>query len=220
MEQVRVGVIGGSGLYSIEGLTNVETVWPDTPYGKPSDEIVVGDLEKVRVAFLPRHGRGHTISPSELPARANIWALKSLGVTHILSISAVGSLCEELAPRQIVIPDQIIDRTKGVRPASFFGEGIVAHIAFAEPFCPVLSEIVYQAGIQVQAPMHRGGTMVVMEGPQFSTKSESHFYRQIGGDLIGMTALPEAKLRAKPRSATARWQWSPTMIAGTRAKNR
>ncbi|NLX37045.1 MAG: S-methyl-5'-thioadenosine phosphorylase [Chloroflexi bacterium] len=194
MEQVRVGVIGGSGLYSIEGLTNVETVWPDTPYGKPSDEIVVGDLEKVRVAFLPRHGRGHTISPSELPARANIWALKSLGVTHILSISAVGSLCEELAPRQIVIPDQIIDRTKGVRPASFFGEGIVAHIAFAEPFCPVLSEIVYQAGIQAQAPMHRGGTMVVMEGPQFSTKSESHFYRQIGGDLIGMTALPEAKL--------------------------
>ncbi len=194
MEQVRVGVIGGSGLYSIEGLTNVETVWPDTPYGKPSDEIVVGDLEKVRVAFLPRHGRGHTISPSELPARANIWALKSLGVTHILSISAVGSLCEELAPRQIVIPDQIIDRTKGVRPASFFGEGIVAHIAFAEPFCPETSAIVAESARRAGANLHVGGTLVVMEGPQFSTKAESHFYRQIGAHLIGMTALPEAKL--------------------------
>ncbi len=194
MEQVRVGVIGGSGLYAMEGLSQVETVRPDTPFGAPSDEIVIGTLEGVRVAFLPRHGRGHRISPSELPAQANIWALKMLGVTHILSISAVGSLRQELAPRQIVIPDQLLDRTKGVRPASFFGQGIVAHISFGEPFCPILSQIVYEAGVEVGANMHRGGTMVVMEGPQFSTKAESLFYRQIGGDLIGMTALPEAKL--------------------------
>jgi len=194
MEQVRVGVIGGSGLYAIEGLSQVEQVYPETPFGYPSDEIVTGDLGGMRVAFLPRHGRGHPISPSELPARANIWALKMMGVTHILSISAVGSLRKELAPRQIVIPDQIIDRTKGVRPASFFGGGIVAHIAFAQPFCPALSELVYQAGIEAGAQIHLGGTMVVMEGPQFSTKAESLFYRQIGGDLIGMTALPEAKL--------------------------
>ncbi|MEN6479445.1 MAG: S-methyl-5'-thioadenosine phosphorylase [Anaerolineales bacterium] len=194
MKPVRVGVIGGSGLYEIEGLTEVETVWPETPYGRPSDEIVIGNLDGVRVAFLPRHGRGHVISPSELPARANIWALKELGVTHILSISAVGSLRQELPPRDIVIPDQIIDRTKGIRPASFFGQGIVVHIAFAEPFCPVLSQIVYQAGLAAGAHMHLGGTMVVMEGPQFSTKAESNMYRQIGGDLIGMTALPEAKL--------------------------
>ncbi|MGI6375585.1 MAG: S-methyl-5'-thioadenosine phosphorylase [Anaerolineae bacterium] len=194
MDQVHVGVIGGSGLYTIEGLADIEAVWPDTPYGKPSDEIVVGKLEGVRVAFLPRHGRGHVLSPSELPARANIWALKTLGVSHIVSISAVGSLREELAPRHIVIPDQIIDRTKGIRPASFFGEGIVAHIGFAEPFCPVLSELVFQAGREAEAMVHLGGTMVVMEGPQFSTKAESNLYRQIGGDLIGMTALPEAKL--------------------------
>jgi 5'-methylthioadenosine phosphorylase len=194
MDHVHVGVIGGSGLYTIEGLADIEAVWPDTPYGKPSDEIVVGKLEGVRVAFLPRHGRGHVLSPSELPARANIWALKTLGVSHIVSISAVGSLREELAPRHIVIPDQIIDRTKGIRPASFFGEGIVAHIGFAEPFCPVLSELVFQAGREAEAMVHLGGTMVVMEGPQFSTKAESNLYRQIGGDLIGMTALPEAKL--------------------------
>lgn len=194
MDHVHVGVIGGSGLYTIEGLADIEAVWPDTPYGKPSDEIIVGKLEGVRVAFLPRHGRGHVLSPSELPARANIWALKMLGVSHIVSISAVGSLREELAPRHIVIPDQIIDRTKGIRPASFFGEGIVAHIGFAEPFCPVLSELVFQAGREAGAMVHLGGTMVVMEGPQFSTKAESNLYRQIGGDLIGMTALPEAKL--------------------------
>lgn len=194
MKPVRVGVIGGSGLYEIEGLTEVETIWPETPYGRPSDEIVIGNLDGTRVAFLPRHGRGHVISPSELPTRANIWALKALGVTHILSISAVGSLRQELPPRDIVIPDQIIDRTKGVRPASFFGQGIVVHIGFAEPFCPVLCQIVYQAGLAAGAHMHLGGTMVVMEGPQFSTKAESNMYRQLGGDLIGMTALPEAKL--------------------------
>ena len=194
MEPVSVGVIGGSGLYEIEGLGDVVRLAVETPFGRPSDEVVVGTLEGIRVAFLPRHGRGHRLSPSELPARANIWALKSLGVTHLLSVSAVGSLRDHLAPRDVVVPDQILDRTKGVRPASFFGEGIVAHIAFAEPYCPVLSEIVFRAAQETGVTVHRGGTMVVMEGPQFSTKAESKFYRQIGGDLIGMTALPEAKL--------------------------
>jgi 5'-methylthioadenosine phosphorylase len=182
-------------LYDIEGLSDIEEVSLETPFGKPSDTIVLGTLEGIRVAFLPRHGRGHRISPSELPARANIWAMKSLGVTHLLSISAVGSLREEMAPRDVVIPDQLLDRTKGVRPATFFGDGVVVHIAFAEPYCPELCRIVYDAARSVQGvTVHQGGTMVVMEGPQFSTRAESHFYRQIGGDLIGMTALPEAKL--------------------------
>jgi 5'-methylthioadenosine phosphorylase len=192
--QAQIGVIGGSGLYDMPGLVNREEVSIDTPFGKPSDSLVLGTLEGVSVAFLPRHGRGHRISPSELPSQANIWAMKTLGVTHLLSISAVGSLREELAPRDVVIPDQIIDRTKGVRPASFFGQGLVVHIAFAEPFCPDLSHLCHQAAIDAGAKAHKGGTMVVMEGPQFSTKAESQLYRQFGGDLIGMTALPEAKL--------------------------
>jgi 5'-methylthioadenosine phosphorylase len=193
--QARIGVIGGSGLYQIEGLTDIEEVSIDTPFGRPSDDIVLGTLSGVRVAFLPRHGRGHRISPSELPSQANVWAMKLLGVTHLLSISAVGSLREELAPRDVVIPDQILDRTKGVRPTTFFGDGVVVHIAFAEPYCPELRQIIYDAAGKVEGvTVHQGGTMVVMEGPQFSTKAESHFYRQIGGDLIGMTALPEAKL--------------------------
>ena len=195
MPEAQVGIIGGSGLYDIEGLSDIETYRPNTPFGEPSDEITLGTLSEVRVAFLPRHGKGHAISPSELPARANIWALKMLGVTHIVSVSAVGSLREHLAPRHIVVPDQLFDRTKGVRPATFFGEGIVAHIAFAEPYCPRLRQIVLAAARDVVgATVHDRGTMVVMEGPQFSTKAESFFYRQIGADLIGMTALPEAKL--------------------------
>jgi len=194
MTEAIVGVIGGSGLYEIEGLTDIQEVFPDTPYGKPSDAIVLGALAGVRVAFLPRHGRGHRFSPSEVPARANIWAMKTLGVTHLLSISAVGSLREHMAPRDVVIPDQILDRTKGIRPATFFGEGIVAHISFAEPYCPELRQIVFGAAREAGATVHDGGVMVVMEGPQFSTKAESFFYRQIGGYLIGMTALPEAKL--------------------------
>lgn len=194
METVQLGVIGGSGLYQMEGLTDVETVSLETPFGKPSDVITLGTLGDVRIAFLPRHGRGHFISPSELPARANIWAFKLLGVTHILSISAVGSLREEIHPRDVVVPDQIFDRTKGIRPSTFFGEGIVAHIAFAEPYCPILRRLVYEAALEVGVRVHNGGTLVVMEGPQFSTKAESFFYRQIGADLIGMTALPEAKL--------------------------
>ena len=194
MAMAKVGVIGGSGLYEIEGMSDLEEVSPETPFGKPSDTIMVGTLSGVRVAFLPRHGRGHRISPSELPARANVWAMKALGVTHLISISAVGSLREGFAPRDIVIPSQLIDRTRGIRPATFFGEGLVAHISFAEPYCPELRHIAYQAAVEVGARTHNGGTLVVMEGPAFSTKAESRFHRQIGGDLIGMTALPEAKL--------------------------
>ncbi|MFO7917002.1 MAG: S-methyl-5'-thioadenosine phosphorylase [Anaerolineae bacterium] len=195
MRDVRVGIIGGSGLYAMEGLANVEEMTVNTPFGPPSDNVVMGDLDGVSAAFLPRHGEGHRISPTELPSRANVWAMRSLGVTHLLSISAVGSLREDFAPRDAVIPDQILDRTKGIRPATFFEDGLVAHIAFAEPYCPEFCNIVYDAAVDLGvATPHRGGTMIVMEGPQFSTKAESSFYRQIGGDIIGMTALPEAKL--------------------------
>lgn len=195
MRHVKVGIIGGSGLYTMEGLTNVEEMTLNTPFGPPSNNIIVGELDGVPTAFLPRHGEGHHISPSELPTRANVWAMKSLGATHLLSVSAVGSLREDLAPRDVVVPDQILDRTKGVRPATFFGDGLVVHIAFAEPYCPELCSIIYDVAAELDlATIHKGGTMIVMEGPQFSTKAESNFYRQIGGDIIGMTALPEAKL--------------------------
>ena len=194
MPTARVGVIGGSGLYQMEGLTEIEEVALNTPFGPPSDRIVIGTLEGIRIAFLPRHGRGHRLSPSEVPSRANIYALKSLGVEHIISVSACGSLREDIAPLDVVIPDQIFDRTKGIRPATFFGEGLVVHISFADPFCPELSGVLTQATEEVGVRYHRGGTMVVIEGPQFSTKAESHLYRQWGADIIGMTALPEAKL--------------------------
>ena len=193
MVEAKVAFIGGSGLYDMEGLTRTEEVDVETPFGAPSDSIVTGELEGTRVAFLPRHGRGHYLSPSEIPARANIYALKSLGVERIVSISAVGSLREEVAPLDLVIPDQLIDRTKG-RPSTFFEEGIVAHVAFADPFCPVLSDVVAQSAQQKQINTHRGGTCVVMEGPQFSTRAESELYRSWGASVIGMTALPEAKL--------------------------
>jgi 5'-methylthioadenosine phosphorylase len=195
VDVAQVGIIGGSGLYEIEGLSDVEIHRAETPFGTPSGEIVVGTLNGVRAAFLPRHGSGHRISPSELPAQANIWALKLLGVRQIVSISAVGSLREHLAPRHVVIPDQLVDRTRGRRPSTFFGQGIVAHIAFGEPYCPVLRKIVGQAAREVMGEaVHEGGTLVVMEGPQFSTRAESLWHRQMGADLIGMTALPEAKL--------------------------
>jgi len=194
MPEASVGVIGGSGLYDMEALADIELLDIDTPFGRPSDAITVGTLAGVRVAFLPRHGKGHRVSPSELPSQANVWAMKAMGVTHLLSFSAVGSLREELAPRDVVIPDQILDRTKGVRPATFFGDGMVVHISFAEPYCPELRQVMVEAAVEAGATVHDGGTMVVMEGPQFSTRAESNFYRQIGGDLIGMTALPEAKL--------------------------
>ena len=193
MPQAKIAVIGGSGLYKIEGLTDIEEVNIDTPFGKPSDTITTGRLEGVGIAFLPRHGRGHRISPTEVPYRANIYALKSLGVEHIISINTVGSFKPEIKPGDLVIPDQIIDRTRQ-RVNTFFGEGIVVHIPFADPFCPVLSQILYQAAKEIGASVHLKGTYVVMEGPAFSTRAESRLYRSWGADIIGMTVLPEAKL--------------------------
>ena len=193
MPQAKIGVIGGTGLYNIEGMTGIEEVDLNTPFGKPSDSIVVGRLEGVGVAFLPRHGKGHHISPTEIPSRANIYALKSLGVEHIIAICSAGSFKKELEPGHLLIPDQLIDRTRS-RVNSFFGEGIVAHIAFADPFCPVLSQVLFEAAQEVGASVHQGGTCVVMEGPAFSTRAESRLYRSWGADIIGMTALPEAKL--------------------------
>ncbi len=193
MKQATIGVIGGSGVYQIEGLADIETLDLKTPFGKPSDSIILGVLGNQRIAFLPRHARGHRIMPAELPVRANIYALKSLGVERIISLSAVGSLREDFAPLDIVIPDQLFDRTKA-RPASFFGDGLVIHISFAEPFCPELSQVLYDAAQQAGARVHKGGSLVVIEGPQFSTKAESRVYRELKMDIIGMTALPEAKL--------------------------
>lgn len=193
MPQAKIGVIGGTGLYDIEGLTDIEEVEISTPFGKPSDAITIGRLEGVRVAFLPRHGRGHRISPTEIPVRANIYALKSLGVEHIIAVSSAGSFKKEIEPGHLLIPDQIIDRTKG-RASSFFSDGIVAHIPFAEPFCPTLSQVLYQSAKTAGASVHSKGTFMVMEGPAFSTRAESRLYRSWGADIIGMTALPEAKL--------------------------
>ena len=193
MPQAKIGVIGGSGLYDIEGLTDIEEVGIDTPFGKPSDAITTGKLEGVGVAFLPRHGKGHRISPTEVPYRANIYALKSLGVERIIGINAVGSLKAEMKLGDLVIPDQLIDRTQS-RISSFFRDGIVAHILFADPFCPVLSQTLYRSAAEVGATVHNGGTYVVMEGPALSTRAESHLHRSWGASLIGMTALPEAKL--------------------------
>jgi 5'-methylthioadenosine phosphorylase len=193
MPDARVGVIGGTGLYEIDGLKDVREVNLDTPFGKPSDSIVLGKLGGVGVAFLPRHGRGHRILPGELPSRANIYALKSLGVDHIISVCSAGSFKDELAPGHLVIPDQIIDRTSG-RPSTFFGGGVVAHISFAEPFCPSLSQVLFSCARDAGAEVHAGGAFVVMEGPAFSTRAESILYKSWGADIIGMTALPEAKL--------------------------
>ena len=193
MSEARIGIIGGSGLYKIEGMIEVEKTKISTPFGEPSDVISLGNLEGVRVAFLPRHGEGHRISPTELPVKANIYALKSLGVERIISINAVGSLKEEIEPMDVVIPDQLIDCTKG-RASTFFTDGVVGHISFAEPFCPVLRQLSFEASTKVGAKVHKGGTCLVMEGPQLSTKAESQLYRSWGADVIGMTALPEAKL--------------------------
>ena len=193
MPQAKIGVIGGSGLYDIEGLTEIAEVDINTPFGKPSDTITVGKLEGVGVAFLPRHGKGHCLSPTEIPARANIYALKSLGVEHIIAVNSVGSFKEEVKPGDLVIPDQLIDRTRN-RVNSFFGEGIVAHVSFAEPFCPELSRVLFKAAREVGGGVHDRGTYVVMEGLAFSTRAESWLYRSWGADIIGMTALPEAKL--------------------------
>ena len=193
MIRPRLAVIGGSGLYSMEGLQDVEEVEVPTPYGSPSDAIVVGTFEGVGVAFLPRHGRGHRISPTNLPVKANIFALKRLGVERIVSVSAVGSLREEMKPLDMVVPHQIIDRTR-LRDNTFFDDKMVVHVAFSDPFCPSLSHLLYDSSQKAGATVHEGGVFVVMEGPAFSTRAESFMYRQWGADIIGMTALPEAKL--------------------------
>jgi len=192
---VRVGIIGGSGLYQMPELTEVEEVSVDTPFGPPSDAFIVGTLEGERVAFLPRHGRGHRVTPTEVPFRANIYAMKLLGVESILSASAVGSLQEKYAPLDMVIPDQFFDRTRGrVRESTFFGEGIVAHVSFAHPVCSALGDVLEKACGAADVAVHRGGTYLCMEGPAFSTVAESNVYRSWGMDIIGMTNLQEAKL--------------------------
>lgn len=191
---MTIGVIGGSGLYEMEGLAKVRRVKVATPFGKPSDELVTGVLEGVKMVFLPRHGRGHRILPSELPFRANIWALKKLGVTRIISVSAVGSLKKEIEPGHAVVIDQFIDRTRGVRESTFFGSGIVAHVSFADPVCGDLADRLYKATQNTGWRAHKGGTYVCMEGPLFSTRAESRLYRSWGAEVIGMTNLQEAKL--------------------------
>ena len=193
MEQVQIGIIGGSGLYDMAEVTDRKEVTVTTPFGDPSGPYVIGTLRGKRVAFLSRHGAGHRLSPSELNFRANIFGMKTLGVEFILSASAVGSLKQEYKPLDIVIPDQFIDRTRG-RISTFFGRGLVAHIAFAHPFCTVLSDVALASGKTAGATIHKGGTYVCMEGPQFSTLAESKLYRSWGADIIGMTNLQEAKL--------------------------
>lgn len=190
----KIGVIGGSGLYKIDGLKDVKELKIDTPFGAPSDSYIVGKLEGVEIAFLPRHGRGHTVLPTELNYRANIYGMKKLGVEQIISISAVGSFKKELKPLDIVLPDQFVDRTNQARKTTFFGEGIVAHIAFAEPVCSDLREKIYNAGKELGLTVHNKGVYLNMEGPAFSTKAESYLYRSWGMDVIGMTNMAEARL--------------------------
>lgn len=193
MNDIKIAVIGGSGLYSMDGLEILEERWIETPYGTPSDAIIIGKLDGVKIAFLPRHGRGHLHSPTEIPVRANVWALKSLGVFWVISVAACGSLKLEIPPRDFVIPDQIIDRTKS-RVNTLF-DGLTAHVNFANPFHPDLRRILLDASKDLpHITTHDGGTYVCMEGPLFSTKAESNLYRSWGGSLIGMTAIPEAKL--------------------------
>ncbi|MCB9508306.1 MAG: S-methyl-5'-thioadenosine phosphorylase [Myxococcales bacterium] len=192
MDDIKIGIIGGSGLYDIDGIEVLDELDIDTPFGKPSDKILVGSLNGRRVAFLPRHGRGHVHNPTQVPVRANIWALKSLGVFWLTTVSAVGSLREEIAPRHFVIPDQIIDRTRA-RENTFF-DRMAVHVGFSHPFDPTLRKILLAACNAEGVTVHDGGTYVCMEGPLFSTKAESEMHRSWGASLIGMTALPEAKL--------------------------
>jgi 5'-methylthioadenosine phosphorylase len=205
MEQVQIGIIGGSGLYQMSEFTNTREVEIDTPFGKPSDAFIIGELNGVTVAFLPRHGRGHKLTPTELPFRANIYAMKKLGVEYILSVSAVGSLQEKYAPTDMVIPDQFFDRTRArAHESTFFGGGIVGHVTFAHPVCDELGDILEESCKTVEGlKIHRGGTYICMEGPAFSTKAESNVYRQWGMDIIGMTNLQEAKLAREAEIAYA-----------------
>lgn len=205
MTQASIGIIGGSGLYKMDALKDVEEVHIQTPFGSPSDALILGTLDGTRVAFLARHGRNHTLLPSELPFRANIYAMKQLGVKYLISASAVGSLKAEAKPLDMVVPDQFIDRTKN-RISTFFGEGIVAHIAFGDPICKNLAAVLADAIASLNLPevtLHRGGTYVCMEGPAFSTKAESNLYRSWDATIIGMTNLPEAKLAREAEIAYA-----------------
>jgi 5'-methylthioadenosine phosphorylase len=192
-DPVYIGVIGGSGLYQMAGLTEVEERQVSTPFGDPSDALIIGTLSGARVAFLPRHARGHRLTPTEVPYQANIYALKSLGVEHVISVSACGSLREHLHPGDVVIPNQLVDFTKR-REMSFFGRGLVAHLGVADPFCPNLSDLLADATAGGGGTVHRGGRFITIEGPRFSTKGESHLYRAWGLDIIGMTTSPEAFL--------------------------
>lgn len=204
MEKVNIGIIGGSGLYQMPELQNVREQRVETPFGSPSDAFIIGELEGVTVAFLPRHARGHKFLPTDVPYRANIYAMKLLGVEYILSISAVGSLQEQYEPTDMVIPDQFFDRTRArAKESTFFGEGIVGHVTFAHPVCDELGDILESSCKAVGVNVHRGGTYVCMEGPAFSTKAESNVYRQWGMDIIGMTNLQEAKLAREAEIAYA-----------------
>ena len=193
MSEAEIAFIGGSGLYAVDGLEDALEVTPDTPFGPPSDAITIGGMGGRRAAFLARHGRGHQHLPSEIPFRANIYALKAMGVKQVISISAVGSLRERIAPLDIVVPDQLIDRTRN-RASTFFGAGAAAHVGFADPFCGDLRSALLETAMKGPSVVHDGGTYVVIEGPQFSTRAESELYRSWGASIIGMTALPEAKL--------------------------
>lgn len=194
MKKTVIGVIGGSGLYEIEGLTDVREVTLDTPFGEPSDVFITGKLEGAQMVFLPRHGRGHRLLPSEVNYRANIYGMKTLGVEQIISVSAVGSMKEDIVPGHIVVPDQFFDRTQGKRASTFFGQGIAGHVQFADPVCLPLSKILADAARTVGATVHEGGTYLCIEGPNFSTRAESNIYRGWGVDIIGMTNLPESRL--------------------------
>ncbi len=205
MVEAAIGIIGGSGLYKMEALKDVEEVQIETPFGNPSDALIVGSLDGVRVAFLARHGRNHHLLPSELPFRANIYAMKSLGVKYLISASAVGSLKEAAKPLDMVVPDQFIDRTQN-RISTFFGEGVVAHVAFGDPVCLKLAQVLgdaVESSKLADVTLHRGGTYICMEGPAFSTKAESNLHRSWGATIIGMTNLPEAKLAREAEIAYA-----------------
>jgi len=203
MSDIEIGVIGGSGLYDIVSLSDVEEVTMPTPFGQPSDTITVGTLNGSRLAFLPRHGKGHVLSPSEVPYRANIFALKMLGARFVVAVSACGSLREDLAPGDVVIPDQLVDFTKGKRESTFFGDGLVAHVGVADPFAPELCDALAAAVRESGGTVHRGGTFITIEGPRFSTRAESNLFRQWGMSIIGMTTSPEAFLAAEAEIAYA-----------------
>lgn len=198
-----IGVIGGSGLYDMDGLADVSRIRIDTPFGAPSDEIITGTIHGRRVCFLPRHGAHHHLLPHEINHKANIWALRSIGVRWLFCVTAVGSLCERMAPRHLVVPDQMIDRTGTAARHTFFGNGIAAHVGFADPYCATLRGALLQAATQRTPDIHDGATYLCMNGPAFSTRAEAHMHRQIGADIIGMTNAPEARLAREAEIACA-----------------